>query len=145
MQKQIRYELLREAPAIKCIETYFVAKAIMRSLYRAPAIAVSTSAETSFSIPWWNFHVYKDMILSWGTIKTYPRGEEQAVYRVERRRVEPWYTLRALMRDTDGIPVHSDYIHVGYNLTLAEALVKRNALQEEFGSEWFFDIYPQDK
>lgn len=142
MKKQVRYELLREAKAIKFIDTEFVAKAIIRSLVKAPAISVNSS---SFIPPWWNFYEEDDVVLAWGETKTYPGGGEQTVYFVERRRTEPWYVLRAIMRDTDDLPVHSDYVLVGSSLSLSEALSRRDELQKAWGNKgWFFDIYPQD-
>lgn len=140
---QTRYELLRINDVVYPeMSSQSVGGAILRSLRDARAIATSYQ---SFIPPDWNSISNDALTIAWGKAGSYPSGDERNMYLVERVRIEPRYIVRAMYLDNDGLPLKSDYIPVGYNLTLSEAMARKRALEEDPNLRMFFiDIFPQD-
>lgn len=142
MQKQIRYELLRESfvhPNVP-LEHELVGGAILDSIKKAPARATS---KVSFIPPWWDFISQDNIILAWGDVKTYPSGGEGRVYLVERQVVEPRFVVRCTVLDAVDYPLKEESFAVAFNLSRSEALDRIETLRKEY-PDYFFDIYPQD-
>lgn len=125
--KTVRYELLFEAPALKFMEHDSVGRAVLEYNDWANAPILRTGRD-SIIPPWWQFIEDGRLTLAWGEVRRYPYGPNGRVYFVERKIVEPAYTVVSMLLDSNGIPLEDSEIPVGRNLILREAMARRSYL-----------------